>query len=213
MVITPEKLTILDFFEPTASLITAVAAALAAYFAYRGLDSWLKETVGRRKIELSEDVLSDFYQFRDIVSSVRSAFSYPTEESRKRVRNTSDSEQLNAALDSHYVPIARIDEHREFLSTFFAKKYRVMSYFGSKAAVPFEEANSILSSIRAAAIGLMNSARRQRPPNANIQDLWESTIWEGHFEEGGEDLVKSRVDKAVSDIENICGPFLKGQHS
>jgi hypothetical protein len=37
-----------------------------AYIGYRGLTKWREERIGKRRVELAEDVLADFYQARDM---------------------------------------------------------------------------------------------------------------------------------------------------
>ncbi len=46
------------------AVATACAAWFAAYTAYRGLQKWRDETLGKRKTELAEQVLASFYEAR-----------------------------------------------------------------------------------------------------------------------------------------------------
>ncbi len=54
------------------SVATAGAAWFAATIAYRGLNKWRAETIGKRKAELAEEVIADFYEARDIIIAARS---------------------------------------------------------------------------------------------------------------------------------------------
>ena len=38
---------------------------------WEGLRAWREETVGRRRAELAEEVLADFYRVRDVLHRVR----------------------------------------------------------------------------------------------------------------------------------------------
>ena len=58
-----------EMIKAVAPVFTAGAACSGAYIAYRGLTKWHAETVGKRRVELAEDVLADFYQARDIIQA------------------------------------------------------------------------------------------------------------------------------------------------
>jgi len=54
--------------EAIGALLTGLATVLAGWAALRSLDAWRRETVGRRKAELAEEVLAQFYRARDILT-------------------------------------------------------------------------------------------------------------------------------------------------
>ena len=50
------------------SVVTAVTAVVGVAIAARGLNKWRAEAIGKRKADLAEEVLADFYQARDIIN-------------------------------------------------------------------------------------------------------------------------------------------------
>ncbi len=54
------------------SVVTAITAIVGVVIAARGLNKWRAETIGKRKAELAQEVLADFYQARDIIDVARS---------------------------------------------------------------------------------------------------------------------------------------------
>ena len=48
-----------------------LSAVVASWAGIRGLDAWRAEVVGRRKAELAEEVLAQFYRIRDVVAWAR----------------------------------------------------------------------------------------------------------------------------------------------
>ena len=57
----------------TATAISVVIAALS--FVY-GVSAWRREFVGKRRIELAEEVLALAYEIEEIIGSIRSGFVY-----------------------------------------------------------------------------------------------------------------------------------------
>lgn len=75
-----------DFGEIVKSL-AAVATALAAWFAasiaYRGLEKWRSETLGKRKAELAANVLAAVYEMEEIIRSAREPWVLPHEMAKR----------------------------------------------------------------------------------------------------------------------------------
>lgn len=53
------------------NLMMGLSAVVAGWAGIRGLNAWRAETVGRRKTELAEEVLAQFYRARDVLTWVR----------------------------------------------------------------------------------------------------------------------------------------------
>ncbi len=197
-----------EYIGAFANSVTALAASFAAWHAWKSLSSWRDESVGRRKVELAEKVLSSFYQASDVISSIRSPFSRPNVESSDRYRDEDENDEDRRQLDNHYVPIARMNTHREFFGDLFALKYQMKAVFGPEVEEPFATLNAIIQEIRAAAAVQMRWVRRRGEPDQNLQDEWEKIIWEGYVETGEEDEIRARVQTAVDTIEKLCSPIL-----
>ena len=50
-----------------AALLTGIAAIVVAFVAVLGYRKWHLESIGKRKIELAEDIPADFYKARDVI--------------------------------------------------------------------------------------------------------------------------------------------------
>ena len=193
-----------------ANMITAMAAAFAAFQAWKGLSTWRLELIGRRKAELAEEVLSGFYQAFDTIKSIRSPLSFPEQESESRVRNQAETDDQTRQLDSYYVPIARIEQRSEFFSDLLAKKYAMKALFGNQVDVPFNTLNQTLNEKQNAASGMMRSA--QRPNGREFSDAmnqrweeWENIIWWS----SEDDQIEINLLEAIEKIQTICGPILE----
>ncbi len=70
-----------------ADFLQSVSIILACLTIILGVDAWRREFIGKRKIELAEDVLTRFYEARDAIARIRSPFSTSREGgSARRVR-------------------------------------------------------------------------------------------------------------------------------
>jgi hypothetical protein len=73
-----------EVFKAIGAIATGGAALWGALIAFRGLSKWQDETLGKRKTEIAEQVLSGFYQMRDVIRGVRSPAVWQGESDRWR---------------------------------------------------------------------------------------------------------------------------------
>src|SRR6266540_1170536 len=126
---------------------SVIVAALVAIF---GIDAWRREYVGKRRMELAEEVLALFYQARDVIRSIRNPVGYSGEgETRKRGPN--ESREMKEALDRAYVLHERYNKHVDLFSRLHALRYRFMAQVGKEKSRPFDDLDRILGELFLAA--------------------------------------------------------------
>lgn len=143
--------------EVISDAVTSIAALGTVGVAFCGLRSWRQEMIGRRKAELAEEVLADFYRARDMIERLRAPLSFK-HEMTGRTSDELEDEQLARRRDSYYVPLARLAEEEEFLAAFQAKRYRFQAVFGERAAIPFDEIFAVIKKVAIAARMLIETA-------------------------------------------------------
>ena len=155
---------------------TAGAAWFAAYTAFRGLEKWRAETIGKRKAELAEDVLADFYQARDIINAARSSGGF-VNEGRTREREDWESEDDTRILNAYYRTSERLASKADFFAQLYARHYRFIAIFGKNAAKPYNDLLALRSEILIAVRMLITSYRhRERPGLQDNIERWEAKI-------------------------------------
>jgi hypothetical protein len=180
--------------------------------AYRGLSRWREELIGRRRTELAEDVLSSFYQMRDIIGDIRSPAAHSDEgkDRPKAEEDEGDPEALRRTKDTYYVPISRYNEHQKVIADLMSKRYRMKAVFGPVATEPFTLLSQVFSQIISAARKLITNAGK---PGADRRidavEKWEAVIWWGAAE--GDDAMDKKVKSAIEAIEKICRPVLEAR--
>jgi hypothetical protein len=194
-----------EVIKAVAPAFTAGAACFAAYIAYRGLERWRAETIGKRRVELAEEVLADFYHAREVILAVRLPASFGNEGStRKKAEWETENDTSN--LNSYFATLERLDNRSEFFAGLNARQYRFFAHFGRDAAKPYADLRKIYSDIVVAARMLISAYRRGNegslPQN---REKWEATIWWT----GENDPIAARLDHVIEAIEATCRPAIQ----
>lgn len=176
-----------------------------------GLNAWRREHHGRRRYELAEEVLAVFYEARDRIASIRNFVGFEDGGAGRKVARSETAEEKDAR-DRANVVYARYSDHRQFFSHLQSLRYRFMALFGRDAAKPFDDLARVMNEIFIAARMLARLWALKPSEGAAggklLDDIrrYEQVIWS----EGDEgDLVLTRINKAVADIELTCGPIIQ----
>lgn len=182
-----------------ANIIESISIIVAAWAVIIGVTAWRREYVGKRKLELAEDVLALFYEARDAMDAIRSSFASAGEGSTRQAA-PDESEEEKQALDAAFVTHERYNRNRELFGRLFSMRYRYMARFGKDPARPFDELRDVVVEVRAAADAVKHYWLVQtHGQNIHVDDArqFESIIWRS----GRNDPITPRVDKLISDIE------------
>jgi hypothetical protein len=120
-----------------AAVAQAVGVLAACWAIIAGIDAWKREFIGKRRIELAEQRLAKFFEFKDAIAYIRNPFSN-SEEGKSRQRSDSELRDDAQLLDRGYVVVERYSKKENVFAEFNALKYRCMAGF------PTAEAESIL---------------------------------------------------------------------
>lgn len=193
---------------------SVIVASVAVFY---GIDAWRREFVGKRRIELAEEVLALFYQAKDIIESIRSPFGFGGEgETRKPSPN--EKPEHKEALDQAYVLIERYNRHIEVFSRIRALRYRFMAQFDSNASKPFDDLNQIINEL---ILSAQKKARFSTLPDRPFQSEAAAEKHHERFLEvdsvyysGSEDdPIAPRVEVIVKDIESTCKKIIESRNT
>jgi hypothetical protein len=199
-----------------ATIAQSGSIVLASIFAIYGIDAWRREHVGKRRIELAEEVLALFYQARDAIESIRSPFGFGGEGSSRKP-DPNENPNHKEALDQAYVLIERYKRHTELFSRIHALRYRVMAQLGKEAAVPFTTLTQIVNEListahRKARVSTRPewSMRTEQAEEQHRRDLEEiDNIYYGVGGDG--DPIEPQVLEAVTEIERTCRAIIESK--
>ena len=89
-----------------ATIAQAVAVIAACWAIISGVGAWKREFIGKRQIELAEQVLAKFFEVKDAISFIRNPFS-SKEEGKSREKSERELENESELLNRGYIVVAR----------------------------------------------------------------------------------------------------------
>ena len=193
------------------AICTLIPAIIAALVVVYGVNSWRRETVGKRRLDAGEAIMSKFYQTRDAIREIRDPWSSPAESS-ERERSDNESETVRRALDISFVVNKRLQSKEALFTEFRSLKYMAMSVFGPDAEQPFKEIESVIREIKNAAFWLqadpwlpeIYQSEPDRRENLKQQRELRSVIWSRYSDN---DKIEQRVQDAVNQMESMAKIF------
>lgn len=167
-----------------------------------GLNSWYQEYKYKKRSELAEEVLCMFYQMQDVISWVRCplALRYEMTEIKNQLGQAQDRDE-NEKYD-YLVPKLRIQEKRDFISSFYALKYPAKVKLNKELVPYFETVKKHINSISINSSHLFSSYKEL---SLKSRGKMEAIIWEGA---GEPDIIEQDVSRIVKKVEYICEKYI-----
>lgn len=187
-----------EWVTAAGTAMAGLATLIAGWAAVRGVDAWRSEIVGRRKAELAEDVLAQFYHARDILIWAR----LPD----RPLATAPDDDDRDDRHRSHVSPIERLTQESALFSELQASRYRFMAYFGEDAANPFEQMRAIHGEVMSSAEALIRDPNEQA--SDADRDRWEDAIG---LVDDGDDALARRLADTIAAVEHVCRPLIADQ--
>jgi len=129
-----------------ATIAQAVAVISACWVIISGVGAWKREFIGKRQIELAEQLSAKFFEVRDAIAFIRNPLS-SVDESRSRKRGNAESPEDSYLLDLCYIVTQRYQKRETAFADFNTLKYRCMATFGTETERIFVDTNKVVDSI------------------------------------------------------------------
>ncbi|MGU3537738.1 hypothetical protein [Methylobacterium sp. A54F] len=183
-------------------LVVAGAAICTTFFAWKALDKWRTETIGKRRLELAEEVLAAFYQVQATIQDARTAFV----DAREMVREEGVPE--NVVRSAYYAPVRRLRDSYDKIVDLRTKRHRFAAVFGTQATKPWNEIDEVLRDIDNASEALLRLGSEHIPPSDPSAQFYveQRRILARRSKE---DPITPRLTTAVAEIEAICVPIIR----
>jgi hypothetical protein len=192
-----------EVLKVVSTILQALAVVVTAYFASRGLNAWRRQLVGKRKLEVAEDMLLAAYKAQSILLHIRNPITFGEGQSRPRGKDERPGQA--DAKDMYFAPLARMQKLDDDFAQWAKVRFLADAYFGLEAAAPFDVIQGAYHTVAVAARMLVTTVG-ELPPNDSNKRKWEEEIWDT---QRPEDPIHLQVAAAVRQIETICRPHLR----
>lgn len=176
-------------------IIESISVILASIFAICGINTWRKETRWKRKYELAEEILANFYEaqrdIQEIRMPVRLAWFNESE-----LKADNDTKIRNEA-HNYYERIAKNRAAYDRLETL---KFRFMILFGKKHEGYFSELGKIYGKLYLANNEVVRIKLSPDPDNEELKR--QNKIRFASLKE--DDSIDSKLQEIISGVETVC---------
>jgi len=200
-----------------ADILQSISLIIAAWAVIVAVTAWRRGFVGKRRIELAEEVPTLFYEARDVICYIRNPFAFAGEASSRKVAENELPEEKEI-YDRAFIVFERYDKNKELFSKIASMRYRFMAQFGDSTAKPFDDlrkiANDIFCSARLLSyLWLQKSRATSKTEEEHEEHLTkihehETVFWKGP---AGEDPITPRLNVLISEIEHLCDDIIGKQ--
>jgi len=194
------------------TIAQSVAVISACWAIISGIGAWKREFIGKRQIELAEQVLAKFFEVKDAIAFIRNPFS-SSDEGKTRKKTDDELPSESNLLDRGYIVVERYVKKESIFVDFNTLKYKFMASFGAHTDQIFLETNKTLNSIfRSAQILAHHYWQRQGrvPMQADEfqKHLNEMNRHEGIFWDIGreDDEIRIKLKQIQEKLEKATAP-------
>ena len=194
------------------TIAQTVAIVSACWAIISGVGAWKREFIGKRKIELAEQVLAQFFEVRDAIAYIRNPFS-SSDEGKTRNRSDSETEEESKILDRGYIAVERYASRANCFAQFNTMKYRFMASFGKDTEKLFADTNRALNSIFVSARELANHYWQRQGRAEMSGENYQTHLDEMHRHEkifwdmnDDEDVIHVQLQSILSRLEAVTAP-------
>ena len=187
------------------SIIQSAAVLVVAIPAFRGLNSWRVQLLGKKKIELAEEALVLAYELQAAIEWARHPVSYGGE-GQERPNRDQETDAIRNTNDSYYSRVSRLNESMEQFSRLRALQMLFRAHFANEA----QEALSTFFITRNrinSAVGMLINHAGERDYPVGLRQADQEIIWD-HSTQDQPDETRRTINDAVSEIERVCRPIL-----
>jgi hypothetical protein len=159
----------------------------------------------KRRVELAEEVLSDFHEARDIILAARMPGSLGSE-GDSRQKSPIETEGDTRTLNAYFTVAERLSKKTEFFAKLESRHYRFIANFGAAAAEPHTVLRKIHGEILVGVrMLLMTHHQRDLGTAPASIEHWQKVIWEM----SDDDPIRQRLNSMVEAIEKVCRPAIQ----
>ncbi len=187
--------------------LQAIAIAITAFFAVRGLRTWRTQMIGQRRFAVAEDTLMSFASCKLVLEETRSPGSFG-HEGQDMMNDAAIPEQDRQRLAPYYATLERLRRGHDHFAKLVSVQLAAKLHFGEEAhsaiKVLWEERAKVLTGAQML-IGDFRHEHTHRDPEHTR--AMQALIWRNYGKDG--DKIQSALDEAEKKLIRICEPYLR----
>lgn len=127
-------------------IIKSIGILVASSVAIWGINSWRREVRWKRKYELAEEVLANFYEAHQAIQIIRSPFGFGNEGS-SRMRQDNETKEEMKIYDQAYVTRERFERNKTSFEKLHSLKFRFIALYGKEYEQHFDKFHQTVNKI------------------------------------------------------------------
>jgi hypothetical protein len=187
--------------------IKDVSVVIGLWLVFYKIAAWQIEHRGKRNIELAEETLALFYEAKDVIEWLRHPIGFSDENSSLVQGERENKEDFEARKRVNFI-FYRYNQNKELFNKIHSLRYRFMAQIGKEQAKPFDELDSLIKQIVAAARLLIilwpeNKFQTEDEKKKHYEQIKrnEKIIWDPFSDD---DPIKLRLNGLIKNIESVC---------
>lgn len=150
------------------------------------------------------------YRAPEIFDVIRNPFTF-SDEGKTRSREEKETEDEARRLNVNFVPLERINNHRDYFGRVIEIRPSFKAVFGKNKAEPLNEVLRIRGQIVTAVqmLAELDDLRTEEDRARYSEDRkkYRAIIWN----HGGNDEITTKLERAIADMEAVTEPVLRSQ--
>lgn len=190
-------------------ILQGVAVIGASAAAVAGINAWKREHIGKRRIELAEEVLAHLYKAQEVLERIRQPYYQPGEGNTRKGR-ADETERERELYNTAFIIMERYNKNIETFKPIYALRYKFKAAFGPDDYKVFEQFESVFWTIRDAWIQRAHLLKERDELSEDSQKLsdwevrWKANVRIYEASEGDDDPIAKQIVSVISKVEKIC---------
>ena len=208
-----DSFTMLDSILKAIDALDGVALLIASIVALYGISAWKREHVGKKRIELAEEVLELFYKVREIIQDARNDLAWSDDLAPSREPQEGETAEEKRMRDYTHAYMYGYSIRQDTFSQLEAKRHRFIVYFGKSARQPFSDLSRIIGRVRTA-VRILALLEGRSTTDAKTREQIDAHTQAAHeiiWDQGEDDQITTELNRIVGEIEAICRPEFERQ--
>jgi len=174
--------------------LTYSAPFLAVYVAYMALQTWRKEFIGKKKIDLACDIVEQVCNMQDIIRDLRNPACFPNENNKIKEDLNNRKVDINDRKIHYLAARYRFYDNRDEINNFLKLRNKAQLYWDKDILTLFVEIKKVILSIITASDMLYYTDNL----DFESKKKYEKKIW---WDFDSNEEIEKRVQKIVDEFK------------